>query len=239
MPTFRLHPFAVADGPANMAADEVLLEAAEAGRAGLRFYGWSEPTLSLGDFQPAAERLPGVAWVRRASGGTAILHDHELTYALALPAGLPWQRAGESWVCRFHALIAAELAGAGVAARAVACGEEQKLGPALCFLNQTAGDLVLGGQKVCGSAQRRRHGALLQHGSLLFGRSVHAPQLPGLGDLTEWATRAEALAGRLAKSFSVATGWQAEEGEWSAAERLRIDLLRAEKYAAHAWNHKR
>src|SRR5262249_44203157 len=89
-------------GAANMAADEVLLEAASRGTASLRFYTWAEATLSLGYFQPAAERLPGLPWVRRASGGSALVHDQELTYCLALPAGAPWQRGGESWICRFH-----------------------------------------------------------------------------------------------------------------------------------------
>src|SRR5947209_7466749 len=70
MNTVRLLPFAAADGPRNMAADEVLLEAAVGGGASLRFYGWSEPTLSLGYFQPQSvrlsdPRLAGLPWVRR------------------------------------------------------------------------------------------------------------------------------------------------------------------------------
>src|SRR5689334_21696416 len=78
-------------GSMNMAIDDALLEsAAEAGVATLRLYQWSEPTLSLGYFQAAAERKthqPSLtcALVRRASGGGAILHDRELTYSLALP----------------------------------------------------------------------------------------------------------------------------------------------------------
>ncbi len=92
----RLLPFATADGPHNMAADESLLEAAIAGAASLRFYGWSVPTLSLGYFQPqsvrlADSRLTGLPWVRRPTGGAALVHHHELTYAVALPAGRPWQ----------------------------------------------------------------------------------------------------------------------------------------------------
>src|SRR6516162_5517447 len=93
----RLLPYAVADGPHNMAADEVLLDAACAGLASLRFYGWFEPTVSLGYFQPHAARLPGLPYVRRPSGGLMLVHHHEITYALALPAGAPWQ-GGESWL---------------------------------------------------------------------------------------------------------------------------------------------
>ena len=80
------------EGSVNMALDQALLEHSSAtGEAWLRFYGWSQPTLSLGYFQPHQlrnEHLASVncAWVRRASGGGAILHHHELTYAVVLPA---------------------------------------------------------------------------------------------------------------------------------------------------------
>src|SRR5262245_22602381 len=105
MPVCRLLPTADRSGSANMARDEVLLRSAlDRGVASLRFYTWSEPTLSLGYFQAHVERLADpllaeVAWVRRPTGGAAILHDRELTYALALPAGAPWH-TDESWLCR-------------------------------------------------------------------------------------------------------------------------------------------
>src|ERR1051326_1065531 len=86
----RLLPFAVADGPQNMAADEVLLHSAAAGQVSLRFYGWTEATLSLGYFQHAARRLddpllPELPFVRRPTGGDALVHHQELTYCLAVP----------------------------------------------------------------------------------------------------------------------------------------------------------
>src|SRR5947208_3547802 len=154
-PRVRLLPFETLPGPANMAADEAMLEGAEAGVASLRFYGWAEPTLSLGYFQPSGDkhtdpRLAGLPWVRRATGGAALVHHHEVTYALALPAGRPWQSAGESWVCRFHRLIAAALTPAGAVTRAVICGEEKRLGAVLCFLHQTPGDLLAASAKVGG-----------------------------------------------------------------------------------------
>src|SRR5688500_2618026 len=80
-----------APGAWNMAVDEALLEsAAERGIATLRLYRWSEPTLSLGYFQAAGDRIQhpaslGCPMVRRASGGGAIIHDSELTYSLAIP----------------------------------------------------------------------------------------------------------------------------------------------------------
>jgi lipoate-protein ligase A len=147
MPPIRLLPFAAASGAGNMARDEaLLLSAADRGVASLRFYTWTEPTVSLGYFQPAAERLPELAYVRRATGGAAIVHDPptEITYSLALPPGPHWQPPGESWICRMHYFVRDVLrAKWGVTAKAVVCGEEQKLGPVLCFLHHTPGDLVV------------------------------------------------------------------------------------------------
>ncbi|HET6573018.1 MAG TPA: lipoate--protein ligase family protein [Fimbriiglobus sp.] len=148
-PVVRLLPFETLPGPLNMAADEALLHATSAGGgASLRFYGWLRPTLSLGYFQPAADRLAdpllaALPWVRRATGGAALVHHHEVTYALALPPGKAW-RAGEPWACRFHHIVTAALAGAGAETRSVPCGQEAKHGEVLCFLHQTPGDLVAG-----------------------------------------------------------------------------------------------
>src|SRR5262245_25975442 len=96
MSAVRLLPWRIADGPWNMAADEALLMSAMNGVASLRFYGWSAPTLSLGYFQPHAPAraypgLSGLAWVRRPSGGLALVHHFEVTYTLALPPGATWQ----------------------------------------------------------------------------------------------------------------------------------------------------
>jgi lipoyl(octanoyl) transferase len=146
MSDIRLLPFASASGAMNMARDEALLHsAADRGIATLRFYTWDEPTLSLGYFQPAAERLPGMDWVRRSTGGAMIVHDpaHEITYSLALPPGPEWQPPDESWLCRMHYFIRDVLKPMGVTAKAVVCGEEQKLGPVLCFHHHTPGDLVV------------------------------------------------------------------------------------------------
>ena len=228
----RLLPFEIRPGAENMAADEALFESAERGVASLRFYGWSEPTLTLGYFQPAEVATLGLPWVRRATGGEAIVHHHELTYALALPHTKEW-RIDEPWTCRVHHLVRDALAEFGIESRAVICGEERRLGPVLCFLNQTAGDLLIRGSKVAGSAQRKRHGALLQHGSILLRRSEHAPELPGIGDLGGVPVAAEDLAARLAANF------EAVPGDWTDSERERVAAIRAEKYDNPAWNRKR
>src|SRR4051812_29350845 len=132
-----LFPHLTADGPTQMAADEVLLEhAAATGRPALRFYTWDPPTLSLGYFQPFAgrladPRLAALPVVRRPTGGGAIVHHHELTYALALPAG-PAQK-GVNWACRMHDVIRAALGSDGVPAAACGCGREKGRGAFLCF----------------------------------------------------------------------------------------------------------
>jgi lipoate-protein ligase A len=242
--TIRLLPFAGADGATNMSADEALLESAARGVSSLRFYTWTEPTLSLGYFQHASDReadanLARLAWVRRSTGGAAIVHHHELTYALALPSGKEWSSA-EHWICRFHHIVQRVLADRGVRSHAVVCGEEQKLGPVVCFLHQTPGDLLINGSKVAGSAQRKMRGALLQHGSILLHRSEFAPHLAGICD-AEQALRLEPeeLAALLKAAFAADTGWTVEPDEWTAQERDRTASIRAEKYANRAWNEKR
>jgi lipoate-protein ligase A len=243
-PTVRLLPFAGADGATNMSADEVLLESAVRGVASLRFYTWSAPTLSLGYFQHASERevdanLARLAWVRRSTGGAAIVHHHELTYALALPPGKPWS-SPENWICRFHHVLQGVLKENGVASHAVACGEERRLGEVVCFLHQTPGDLLIDGSKVAGSAQRKMRGALLQHGSILLRRSEFAPHLAGICDAPGAPEIApEELANALKAAFAIDTGWNVTPDDWTAEERARTAAVRAEKYANREWNEKR
>lgn len=244
-PTLRLLPFAALDGPTNMAADEAMLEAAsDRGRASLRFYTWTEPTLSLGYFQPHDDRghvpnLDRIAWVRRSTGGAGIVHHRELTYSFAVPASPEW-KSEEAWICRLHRLVRAVLGGRELESKLVACGAEQKLGEVLCFLHHTAGDLVMGDHKVAGSAQRKLRRALLQHGSLLLRASEFAPQLPGIHDLAgRDLFTPERLAELLAARFAADTGATLEPGDWTADERARVPQIRAEKYADPEWNTRR
>jgi len=243
-PSLRLLPFETLTGPATMAADEVLLESAVAGVASLRFYAWSEPTLSLGYFQPAAERLldpalAELAWVRRATGGSALVHHHEVTYALALPPGLPWQSKVRPWSCRFHDVIADALKQLGARTSQVVCGDERKLGPMLCFLDQTPGDLLASGAKVVGSAQRKQKGALLQHGGILLKQSPFTPTLPGLHERTGVEITGEEVARRVEAAFAEGTGWELVPGQWSSAELDRRLAIKKDRYGNAEWNERR
>jgi lipoate-protein ligase A len=239
----RLLPLVEADGAWQMAADQALLgSAADPGTASLRFYTWPRATLSLGYFQPEAvrhadARLAALPWVRRPSGGEALVHDREVTYALALPPGAAWQRRGESWLWRMHGVIAEALAELGVTARP--CDEESRLGEVLCFLHQTPADLLVGGAKVVGSAQRKQRGALMQHGGILLAASPAAPQLPGIAELSGWRLTPSEVAAAVARCFGRATGTAVEVGDWADAEQQRIAELVATRYTQPAWNSKR
>lgn len=245
--TCRLLSFAVADGAANMAADEVLLESAGAGVASLRFYGWSTATVSLGYFQPEKLRtedplLASLPYVRRPSGGMTLVHHHELTYALGLPAGPPWQMTNArfgSWLCRMHTIIAGALSGLGIISRAAARATEPPGAGALCFRHVTPGDLLVDSAKVAGSAQRRQKGALLQHGAILLAASPHAPNLPGIQELCGRSPTTREVQDAVASEWSRQTEWDLVAGDWSRAERLRIETLHEKKYASLSWNQRR
>jgi lipoate-protein ligase A len=239
----RLLPdFQVADGPHNMAADEVLLEAAVAGTASLRFYAWSEPTVSLGYFQPrgalrAAPPLAGLPCVRRPSGGKALVHHHEITYALALPAGPDWQ-GGESWLPLVHRAVATALGWLGVTARLYQPPDVHPETP-LCFLHLTAGDLLVNGAKVGGSAQRKHRGALMQHGALLLAQSPYTPGLPGLHELTGRELDVTDISAAVCRALLRQTGWALGSRGWTADEAARVEELVAQRYGLREWNEKR
>ena len=240
----RLHPLESLTGPANMATDELLLEQAVEGTASLRFYTWAEPTLSFGYFQPSAcrfdnPRLKELAWLRRASGGGALVHHHELTYALALPPGKAWQTAEPNWTCRFHHIITTALKTVGITTRSVQCGAEQKLDPTLCFLHQTPGDLLADNVKVVGSAQRKQRGAILQHGGILLRQSEYTPELPGLYERTGQNITPEELAELITQQFTIDTGWTVVPTAWNTMQLQRRDAIMEAKYANPTWNEKR
>lgn len=240
-PQCRLLPFVCVDGPHNMAADEVLLQSASAGFASLRFYCWQQPTISLGYFQSEqvrrGEKWADLPFVRRPSGGDLLVHDRELTYALALPAGPPWQDR-TLWVCRMHGIIGTALSDLGV--NTGSCALEANLwAGVLCFQHATPGDVLINGHKVVGSAQRRRRGYLLQHGGILLGANKYAPELPGINELTGQDLNVDQLSTALKRAFVQETGWNLLESEWTKEEEQLIEELVATKYSQTSWNCKR
>ena len=165
-----------ADGPWNMAVDQALLQHAErAGAATLRLYSWDPATLSFGRNELAQRRYDRAAidrqalpTVRRPTGGRAVWHDDELTYAVAAPSeGFGTLRQAYREI---HALLAEALMSLGAAVGLAADRPAVGVGAGACFASAAGGEVVaLGGGKVVGSAQVRGEGAFLQHGSIILG----------------------------------------------------------------------
>jgi lipoate-protein ligase A len=163
------------DAAGQMAADVALLDEVRTGAPpALRLYRWSPPALSLGRFQPDgdvdhdASRRHGVEVVRRPTGGRALLHGADLTYAVAMPR--PLGPSGDNVDARYRLLASALIAGlAELGVDAAVAHSGGPPGP-VCFAGQQGADLRVGERKLCGSAQVSRAGAMLQHGAILLDR---------------------------------------------------------------------
>jgi lipoate-protein ligase A len=164
----------------NMALDEAIMHAVGAGRVlpTVRLYGWNPSTLSIGHFQRIGDidrealAQDGYGLVRRPSGGRAVWHADEVTYAIVVPEGM--DGVPTSVIASYR------LWSEGICAALVRCGLPAMLAPvgprvahgdersAGCFDVPSAYEVVIEGRKVVGSAQWRQHGAILQHGSILL-----------------------------------------------------------------------
>jgi lipoate-protein ligase A len=174
--TWRLLITPPTDGAINMAIDEAILHALAdgVGYPTLRFYRWVPPCLSLGYNQHYAEvdesactRL-GYTWVRRPTGGRAILHIDELTYSVVVPANEP--RVDGSVVDAYRRLSTGLLTGLRTLGADVFQAQEEKVvnshQGAVCFDTPSKYEITVRGKKLIGSAQVRRRGMVLQHGTL-------------------------------------------------------------------------
>jgi lipoyl(octanoyl) transferase len=239
-------PHEAADGPANMALDEALLErvASGADTAYLRTYGWTTPTLSLGYFQRLTEiqadpRFQSVPMVRRLTGGGAIWHHHELTYALVVAANHPLARPSTGLYQTVHAAIIDALLEVGISAArrgaATGSGHVDKKRPLLCFTDTDPEDIVTVGVKVVGSAQRRRGGAVLQHGSLLLAHSSCTPELLGVCDVADESAGNHEWSDRLLARIPSAVGLRRLDAHVPTEIRARTWELQHARYENPAW----
>ena len=231
----------------NMAVDQTLLESCEqSGVPSLRMYQWIRPTLSLGYFQHLADRdsheaSRGVDCVRRATGGGAILHHHELTYSVAMPMPPGETRKRQSLYSKVHAVVVQVLADFGVTAvpyEFSACNmstHDSDSQPFLCFQRRTDVDLILSGYKIMGSAQRRTRHAVLQHGSLLISASQHAPELPGIGELSGKTPDIDELSNQLEKRLSSVLEIQWVESLLTDVERKRATDVQRDRFESAKW----
>ena len=233
--------------------------------AHLRLYAWSPPCLSLGVAQPvgdvdlAALQAEGWDLVRRPTGGRAILHADELTYAVIAPIDDP-HVAGDI-LASYHHLsqgLLAALSELGLSTQ-TAPGDTQDPGPAghpVCFVNPSAYEITAGGRKLIGSAQVRRKRGVLQHGTLPLkgdlGRICRVLRLGDqqarreaadrvreraatvenlLGSPTSWSVVADAFR----VGFEQALGMLFERRQPSADERGRAEALIDERYGCEEW----
>ncbi|MGH8070999.1 MAG: lipoate--protein ligase family protein [Candidatus Entotheonellia bacterium] len=274
-PQWRLLDTGPADGFTNMAIDEAILEvhAAEGGPATLRFYTWSPPALSLGYGQPIESDIDltqcqalGIDVVRRPTGGRAVLHDHEVTYSLVISANDPRVTSGilAAYLTISQALIRG-LSYLGITAELLPLRRGVPLpsdrASPVCFATPSSYEVAVAGRKIIGSAQRRAHDVIMQHGSIplswdlkkmyaVFGSPQrHGESAPGELAYHSRMTSLQEAGGRaydyadvvVALARGMAETWEVELilGQLTDAERQLSAHLDATKYRSDAWTWRR
>ncbi|MGE7119772.1 lipoate--protein ligase family protein [Peribacillus sp. NPDC046944] len=168
----------------NMAMDEALLNWQSNGEIPpmIRFYGWNPATLSIGYFQRAETEIDlaeverqGLGFVRRPTGGRAVLHEHELTYSVIVPESYPGM---PNTVTEAYRVISEGILkgfrnlglDAYFSVPETEQDKEMLKSPksSVCFDAPSWYELVVEGRKVAGSAQTRQKGVILQHGAILL-----------------------------------------------------------------------
>lgn len=204
----------------NMAVDEALLRDVTA--PVLRIYNWKDDAQTIGYFQKAEVAIPGVAMVRRYTGGGLVDHRQDQTYTVVLPRAHPWMElpTPESY-SRIHEGVLAAIKRLGVAAQlAPSCDENES---AACFQKAVKYDITApGGVKLSGAAQRRTREGLLHQGSIL---------LPD-------PSQNQALYQLLGQAMGETLGFDWKLCELTESEQKRARILEVERYATDAWNHR-
>jgi lipoate-protein ligase A len=225
-----------------MARDHALATSLKEGEGVLRLYRWSPPTISFGRNEPSrglyredVAREEGIGFVRRPTGGRAVLHHEELTYALVFPleasggSKASYRRINEGLLAGIQALgAAAELAAAS--------GRSLPPDAGPCFRQPAEGEVTALGRKLIGSAQVRMGESVLQHGSIILegdqgflrrvrGDSEEVPPPATLRSLLGVLPELDALAGALRLGLATVLGgsWREDgfrEDEKRAAEAL-------------------
>ncbi len=243
----------------NMALDEALLLLCdEQPRVTLRFYGWARPTLSLGYFQSVREidlkecQRRNFDWVRRPTGGRAVLHDHELTYSVIAPIELLGASVAQSHE-RISRALAVGLAKLGLHAELAQSRVSAKEARAACFAVPAPVELTVQGKKVIGSAQTRTKKSLLQHGSIPIAIDFDAlaavlriaqadllrQKAAGIAEFLGYEPTRDALKEAMLQGFAEFFEIEFQSEELSPQEQALAKKLCAEKYATRAWNWRR
>lgn len=272
-PIWRLLDSGAANGFTNMAVDEAILLAVKEGRVPptLRLYGWQPACLSIGTFQSVGSDIDadacasrGIDWVRRPTGGRAILHDREVTYSVAAlqsdecVAGdimESYRRISVGLLEGLHLLgVQADLAPAAIPPTPTGVTK-----PAACFAAPSQHEIMVDGRKIIGSAQRRQGTALLQHGSILldldvdtlvsllrFSSEQERETIAGrvrresvtLNGLLGRKVTYEAIAPVLAQGFAAALDIDLIPGSLTTWEIEQTARLRRDKYLADDWRYR-
>ncbi|MEN8148773.1 MAG: biotin/lipoate A/B protein ligase family protein [Planctomycetota bacterium] len=233
-----------AGGPAeNMALDEALIRVDDA-RPTLRTYTWKPWTISLGYFQTVtherveAFRGRGLGVVRRPTGGGAIYHADELTYAFVAPAGTP--DVPDDAVGAYdlvHGAIRRALHRVGT--DSTVRGDDLLVSDTgvpdefWCFYKSSEFDLVAGARKLVGSAQRRTGRGFLMHGSIPVSPNELTPEAADAG------TTVDTLADLLAEELAEGLGARLAPGEMTDAELAAARDLERKRYASDRWTYRR
>lgn len=271
---WRLVNSGISDAANNMAVDEAILQAHARGETTptLRFYGWQPAAVSIGYFQQAVSdinidkcRERGIDIVRRLTGGRAVFHHEELTYSIVVREDYPLVPPTITGSYRyFSAGLLAGLNKLGIDASMsmpqAAYGQTKRRrrhASAACFDAPSHYEITAQGRKLAGSAQVRKEGVVLQHGSVLLtfnaelvASLLNLPSTESQKSVAEMlATRAVSvreILGRevawqsayqaMAEAFGAALGIELEPGQLSEQEQTAAAELAAMKYRRDSWN---
>jgi len=241
-----------------MAIDAALMDWCRASGEGVvRVYGWSRPTVSfgrnesvVGRYDPGAIAAAGCEVVRRPTGGRALMHDGEVTYAVVAPLarGARLRAAFDD----VNTILADALGDLGVVGVAPAAHPAAPLRPhgAACFAEPSAGELTVAGRKLVASAQRADDGIALQHGSIIVedrqARLAAFAANTGGGVATMPAATLQALVPALPWAQAVSGALSASVGRrFGALQTLDLALLEPfmarhrARYADSEWTWRR
>jgi len=216
-PVLRL----ILDGPqshaTNMAVDEALLS--QALQPVLRAYEWDQKCVSIGYFSKKAQVPPGVDFVRRSSGGGIVSHGDDFTFSVVFPVAHDFARtSAEEAYEGIHDCLRCALEEVGVKCVLADCCV--KGGTGECFVGYEKYDVLAGGVKIAGGAQKRTSKGFLHQGSVHFAG--------------ERRSLALALSKQIARRFSL----EIRDSSLTPAEKSMVQDLEKSRYANPAWNDK-
>lgn len=256
------------DAATNMAIDEALLHfhSKQEIKPTIRFYGWEKPSLTVGHFQNVQKTIDfsGIKkhncdFVRRLTGGSAVLHDDELTYSIIVSEKHP--KIPPSVNKAYYILSQGLLEGyreLGIEADfAIPERELLRERSAVCFEKPAIYEMIVDGKKISGNAQTRKSGVLLQHGSIpisfdsemLFDlfkfsserlkerqRSAFLKKAISINDITKKTHTYNMLKEAFLKGFQKSLNIQLEPLELNEEQLQYVTYLVNTKYRTREWN---